>query len=149
MRSFKNFLVLGLMILMIGFFSNCKNIFGPDNNEEATYNAEIIYERDASLKDFPYNTMYLNIEPTERVTWKYWPNLGNLPAEKIAENQYKYIVEKLPANIKLCIGAQDFEMTGETFIINGVKLTNTGKDPNNNPGRVAYFMAKPSGTIIP
>jgi len=74
----KNFLLLGLMILMIGFCSNCKglkSIFSPDSDKEYAYNVEIIYERDASLEDFPYDTMYLNIEPVEPDVWEYWQAL--------------------------------------------------------------------------
>jgi len=73
----------------------------------------------------------------------------NVPASEIEKNKYKYIAEKLPANTRLYVMVQDFEFTGKTFIINGVELTNIGKDPLNNPGTVAYFKIKPDGTVIP
>ena len=151
MRSLKTCLVLGLMILMIGFFSSCKglkNIFGSDN-EEYAYNVEIIYERDASLEDFPYDTMFLNIEPVDGDVWEYWQALQNVSANKIAEDKYKYIAEKLPANVRLYVLAQEIEFTGKTFIINGVELTDIGKYTVDSPFTVAYFTIKPDGTVIP
>jgi len=157
MRSLKTYLLLGLMILIIGFFSSCKgfdfNLFGPvfgsDNDKEFAYNVEIIYERDASLEGFPYDNVYLNIEPVDPDVWEYWEPLQNVSANEIEENKYKYIAEKLPANTRLFIFAQDFEMTGRTFIINGVELIDIRKDPANNPGTVAYFTMKPDGIVIP
>ena len=152
MRSLKTCLVLGLIILMIGFFSSCKglkNIFGSDNEKEFAYNVEIIYEREASLEGSPRDPMYLTIYPVDTDVWEYWGALQNVSANEIAKDKYKYIAKKLPANVRLYVLAQETEFTGKTFIINGVELTDIGKYTVGSPFTVAYFTIKPDGTVIP
>jgi len=157
MRSFKNFLVLGLMILLIGFTSDCKvikNIFGPDidDDEELKFatNVEIIYERTSPLGST--DDVHLNIYPIDGP--EDWQPISNATMEKIADQQFKYVAKKLPADVKLYASVIDEgkpsgeEYTARKIIINGTELTDIRNDPSGHY-EVAYFTIKEDGTVVP
>ncbi len=167
MRSFKSFLVLGLMILLIGFTSNCKNIFGPDididngdngdNGEEQkfAFNVEVIYERTE-----PYvssDTVNLNIETEAAGPVEDWESIHWVTMEKISDQQFKYVAEKLPADVKLYACVQDYgksnaggldEFNPRIIIVNGTELTDIRDHPTALI-QVAYFTIKEDGTVVP
>jgi len=150
-RSLKVFLVGVLIIFLIGLTSDCKwlkNPFGPDldDDEELKFatNVEVIYERTSSLGSNGY--VYLNIYAADIVEWS---PIQNETMEKIADQQFKYVVGKLPANVKLYAVVNDGESYAEKIIVNGTELTDIRNDPSGNDWQVAYFKIKEDGTVVP
>jgi len=149
MRSLKLFLVGVLIIFLIGLTSNCKwlkNPFGPDLDDELKFatNVEIIYERTSSLSSNGH--VYLNIYAADVVEWS---PIQNETMEKIADQQFKYVVGKLPADVKLYAVVDDGEFYAEKIIVNGTELTDIRNDPSGNDWQVAYFKIKENGTVVP
>ncbi len=155
MRSFKNFLILGLMILLIGFTSNCKaikNIFGPDiEGLKFATNVEIVYERTSLLGSNGH--VYLNIYTSEVV--EDWQPIQNAEMEKISDQQFKYVVGELLADTRLFTVVDDRGKPSEEnwnarkIIVNGTELTDIRDDPWGNSYQVAYFTIKENGTVVP
>ncbi len=164
MRSFKSFLVLGLMILLIGFSSGCDmlkklNPFGPDIDDELKFatNVEVTYERTESYVSTEYYDSHvnLNINPAEVI--EDWQTIQNTEMEKISDQQFKYVVGELPADVRLYVYVQDWgksnaggnEFNARKIIVNGTELTDIRDDPWGNSYQVAYFTIKENGAVVP
>ena len=156
MRSLKLFLVGVLIIFLIGLTSNCKwlkNPFGPDlDDDELKFatNVEIIYERTSSLGST--DDVHLNIYPIDGP--EDWQPISSATMEKIADQQFKYVVGELPAVVKLYASVIDGgkpsgeEYAARKIIINGTELTDIRNDPSGHY-EVAYFTIKENGTVVP
>ena len=161
MRSFKSFLVLSLMVLLIGFTSDCKvikNIFGPDiDGLKFATNVEIIYERTEPYVSTEYYDSHVNLNINAAEVVEDWQSIQNTEMEKISDQQFKYVVGELLADVKLYAYVQDMgksnaggnEFNARKIIVNGTELTDIRNDPWGNSYQVAYFTIKEDGTVVP
>ena len=161
MRSFKSFLVLSLMVLLIGFTSDCKvikNIFGPDiDGLKFATNVEIIYERTEPYVSTEYYDSHVNLNINAAEVVEDWQSIQNTEMEKISDQQFKYVVGELLADVKLYAYVQDMrksnaggnEFNARKIIVNGTELTDIRNDPWGNSYQVAYFTIKEDGIVVP
>lgn len=159
MKNQKMSLPIIFLLLFIFFgYTNCKQEEIPVQ-EWTDFPYEVVYERiepyvSNEETDSGQSVGIYKAEPHSSLFW----NGTDAALIKSSEIRFKGIIaEPMPKEIALYAvvidkgkkEAGDDISTGEKIFINGVKLVKIGRDPNANPGSVAYFLIRKDGSIFP
>jgi len=146
-----------LLFIFLGY-TNCKQEEIPVQ-EWTDFPYEVVYER---IEPYVSNEetdsgQTLQIRKAEPHSSLFWNGTDAVLAKTTEVRFEGIIAEPMPKETALYavvidLGkkeAGDDISTGEKIFINGVELVKIGRDPNANPGSVAYFLIRKDGSILP